>query len=185
MHGVYLDWVQVLGDPRAQVPGLWMGTLQEASDALNTVAKLARHWIASESGGDFVSVWSDEELQGADEGAWPKSPDVTQAAWRLFVRELNKGTAFASVHLDLDGDIGHFDRARGLVTALCIQLHNLVVERVPPKFCGNETCGQAFVHQEGRAEYGQHRSKGVLYCSKSCARAQANRQYRRRRKVER
>lgn len=48
------------------------------------------------------------------------------------------------------------------------------------KVCANETCGATFRWQEGRAEQDQHRSKGVLYCSRRCARAQAERARRRR-----
>jgi hypothetical protein len=41
-------------------------------------------------------------------------------------------------------------------------------------------CGKTFVRQRGRAEFGQHRTSGILYC----ARAQPQRQLRRRRKAE-
>lgn len=51
------------------------------------------------------------------------------------------------------------------------------------KECANETCDRWFRFQEGGARLGQYRSTGVIYCSVKCARAQAMREYRRRRKV--
>lgn len=52
---------------------------------------------------------------------------------------------------------------------------------IPAKRCANETCGRWFTLQEGRAEKGQHKKVGVMYCTSKCARAQAQRDYRRRR----
>jgi hypothetical protein len=68
-----------------------------------------------------------------------------------------------------------------VLTAMCLQLLAFVVEGVPAHRCANEACERYFARQRGRSEYGQTRKTGVIYCSASCARAQAQRKYRRRR----
>lgn len=69
--------------------------------------------------------------------------------------------------------------------AMWVQIHNDMVRGGPYQVCENETCDHLFLRQRGRADYGQHHSTGVLYCSDSCARAQAQRRYRRRKKAQR
>lgn len=70
-----------------------------------------------------------------------------------------------------------------LYQACAIELYNHIVERATYHHCANVTCGRQFVHQEGRAHHGQHRKRGVKYCSSSCARSQAQRDYRRRQRT--
>ncbi|MEV1174540.1 hypothetical protein [Nonomuraea sp. NPDC049784] len=65
-----------------------------------------------------------------------------------------------------------------------LQLYNHLVEKAEFRQCANELCDKTFVRQRGRAEFGQHRTSGILYHSRDCARAQAQRQLRRRRKAD-
>lgn len=66
-------------------------------------------------------------------------------------------------------------------TNVFVQIYNYMSEEVSLKRCANQNCGRAFIRQRGRAKYGQHRANGVVYCSRECARAQAQRELRRRR----
>jgi hypothetical protein len=73
------------------------------------------------------------------------------------------------------------DRQRlDLYPILCLELFNHMVEEASYRVCANERCGRLFVRQEGRAQFDQRRKTGVKYCSALCAKAQAQREYRRR-----
>jgi hypothetical protein len=56
----------------------------------------------------------------------------------------------------------------------CLQLHNHIVAGVDYRRCANETCGRLFAAGEGRRQ--------ALYCSAACRHAQAQREFRRRRR---
>jgi hypothetical protein len=67
-----------------------------------------------------------------------------------------------------------------LYAVCCLELFNHLAEHANVKVCANESCRRVFVRQRGRAEHGQHRTRGIKFCSSHCARAQAQREYRRR-----
>jgi hypothetical protein len=67
-----------------------------------------------------------------------------------------------------------------LLDALVIQLFNDIAAETSYKTCANESCRGLFVHQIDRKAKRHSRSNGTRYCSPRCARAQAQRDYRRR-----
>ncbi|WP_431920834.1 hypothetical protein [Nonomuraea jabiensis] len=75
------------------------------------------------------------------------------------------------------------ERFHSIYGVMFLQLYNHMLEHMPARRCASETCDNLFVYQRGRSQHGQHRSQGVKYCSTNCARAQAARELRRRRRA--
>ena len=78
---------------------------------------------------------------------------------------------------------GRGSESISLFSICALELFNHMCENAAYRRCANETCGRFFVRQKGRAVHGQHRTSGVKYCSAECARAQAQRAYRRRKRA--
>jgi hypothetical protein len=77
-----------------------------------------------------------------------------------------------------------FAAGNDLWAVCCLELFNHIAEGAQYKDCANELCGRPFVRQVGRAVHGQRRVSGVRFCSHTCARAQAQRDYARRKRTQ-
>ncbi len=149
---------------------------------LGVLRVLSRHLLAYlEGAGDaaIIAAWS-EPWGGGPVGS------VAEAGWR-WEGYVNRGLAPFTVHVRWDPSVSTSARLTrpvpNLFNVCCLQLARYLAGDAPVLRCANERCGRPFTRQRGRArdDYGQHRSRGVRYCSHLCAKAQSERDRRRRR----
>jgi hypothetical protein len=140
-----------VADPAIQ--GKWLSIPQEAPQAVRDEARAVGTELSV--GDEAADLFLRELLS---EGLRPFHPRVLYADER---------TSLATATVPL-------------YAICCLELFNHLAEHAVYRRCANQRCGRLFVHQRGRAEHGQYRTRGVRYCSNPCARAQAQRDYRRR-----
>jgi hypothetical protein len=112
--------------------------------------------------------------------AWRDCADELEA-WRNFIGFT--GAALREFHVRVE--LEPIDPRQpldeiSLYTAAMLQLVNDLAASETIHRCASETCGRPFVRQLGRSTYGGHRRSGTLYCTSNCARAQYQREKRRR-----
>jgi len=168
------EGLESFSDPRND-----LAPLEVVSTHVRALRALIAHWHAYNDDRSFEipSAWIDNGFRK------PRSPGE---AWEWWSDILNAALAPFSVRVEvLDGDERPVGFHRQLVTAysaMALQIRNDVALGTPWRVCANEPCNILFARQIGRAEAGQYREKGVKYCSKNCARAQVERERRRRKK---
>ncbi len=118
--------------------------------------------------------------------AWPKyavhpAPQTRDDAERFLHDSVNLGVARLGPLLLESASV--LRPPETLYARCCAELFNLIIANLPFRICANEFCGNPFTRQEGSSRYGGHRTDKLRYCSPSCAQAQAQREYRRRKKL--
>ena len=161
----------------------YLVTLEAVSTHVRTLRAMTHQWIASRRGHDaanLLEAWTNEGFtQPRNEAdAWRRWEDHLNSALRPFQTNVRVAVE-GSERIGAWGTVGPNTYA-----VMALQLANLVAEHAELTVCANENCGRIFSRQRGRSEYGQHHTRGVMYCSSSCARAQAQRAYRRRKREE-
>lgn len=142
---------------------------------LQVLQALVAHWEAAQHANDagVLAAWT--AVAGHRLRSLPK-------AWGMFADHLNAALVPFHVRIRVgDADTTEFYDISAY-SALALSIANDIALETPWRHCANEPCGQLFARQLGRAQHGQHRRSGVLYCSASCARAQTERERRRRQK---
>ena len=144
----------------------------EVAYRVSRVQQCTEHVRAYLAGEPLSNVWDDCD---DDRDAWFRFDSVTTPALRDFhVRVRVQVGDEPSEPFEIGGV-----RA-SLYSVAMLQLVNDLAEDVSYSRCANETCGRLFARQRGRTQYGGHRMQGVRYCSSTCARAQYQREKRRR-----
>ncbi len=121
--------------------------------------------------------------------AWQEiaAPQSIGDAWWLWERYINGGLTPFAVHVRASAVAPERRLTRpvpNLYNACCLQLAQYLTRELSVNRCGNERCRKPFTKQRGLAKYGQHRARGVRYCTPQCAKAQSERGRRRRRAHE-
>lgn len=136
---------------------------------------MTRMWLA------YRGHLSEENVIARWESSWAYEPSSLEEGFKEFlVPVLNRGLAPFHFRMELDIE----KRTVPLYNVLCLQLASDIARMTDYKKCANETCSRFFTRQIGGAAFSPHTdTKRVYYCSPSCATAQTQRTYRRRKRA--
>ena len=134
-----------------------------------------------------ASLWRDDPQALA---AWRPNPRfgersvidewLSPTAADTMARGLNKWLRRFHVRVLVDDDDLAVEARADYFQVACLQFANDIADDADFKRCANETCEHFFTRHRGRAKQGKYHMTGVKYCSVECARAQKQREYRRR-----
>jgi hypothetical protein len=182
------------GDQRRRLRSLGVGFepfcgIEDLRWCLKGLRAAANTWTYASLSMDPLAAWADEGFRlhgtyfGIDFSPWQAFSSVLRSG----LEQWSPGAFYTSTRGSDETSVGTVAewelRLHDIFTAGCQQLFNLMVDRrVTPRRCESATCRRIFVHQLGGSRHWQ-RTKGVRYCSPQCAKAEAQRQYRRRQKA--
>ena len=160
-----------------------VGTIGMSEDAESQT--IAEFMLVVEAVRDAVTAWrvlqGDDELQGEIFWHLPRlrgvpADELPEAAAEFLTVVLDTGLAAVRprVSLVMNGDHEPPLLDLTLYALCCCELFNHVVSGADFRVCANEACERLFVRDDTA------KRRGVLYCSRTCARAQAQREFRRR-----
>ncbi len=181
-----MPWLQRELEEWGQTPRMVPLLHPEAVQAhLGALRVLSRHLLA------YLENRGDDAVVEAWQEPWGEPTESISDAWWKWERYVNRGLAAFTVHVRAEPLVPAAGRLTqptpNLYNACCLQLANYLAGDTPVLRCANVRCGAPFTRHRGRAEhpeYAQHRSRGVRYCSHLCAKAQSERDRRRRRAQE-
>lgn len=135
----------------------------------DVIADAVQAWRLLQRDAGLASDWRLPRLAGMEPG-----DELEAGAAEFLTLVLREGLAHAGPWIVVSAN-GDAEAVPDLpLFAVCtVELFNHVVARSPYRRCANETCGRLFALAGRR--------KDTLYCSRTCARAQAQREFRRRR----
>jgi hypothetical protein len=149
----------------------WPVHVTEVAPRVRYVQRCTEHLLLYRAGEPVRQAWP---YCDNDELAWHYFTETTGVALRDFHVRVSVATGNSPPELNLGGI------QATLYTVAMLQLVNDLAQDVPYLRCANEACGRLFARQRGRTEHGGNRMRGVMYCSNTCARAQYQREKRRR-----
>lgn len=152
--------------------------LDEIAYRLRLLRALTEHAVAHALGRPVHEVqWprNGANRVRSEVGDWRHFASHMQAALRPFQ---------VRVHVAIGDEDVTPTASPGLFSLAALQMVNDMMQHLDYHVCAADQCGRLFVRQRGRSVH-YSRTKGSIYCSKSCMNAQTQREYRRRQRAAR
>lgn len=156
------------------------GDVRDQSVYLRTLQAVAGHYVAESLGHDVAAVWRSHGL--------PIAGNQDMSAWLQFSEFLNAALGVFPMYVTVDGIHGGVGLPQPTTYEVAmLQLVQLLAQDRRAKTCHNDRCNKVYTLQRGRRKYDAStgHATGVKYCSAQCAKAQAERKRRAKRRNER